>query len=65
MIDYSSLVGFQPSSQTYLQRYYIILKCQRKSCSYSYRVDSPLQFFQESGGVLAVHLRVVELEGDG
>ena len=31
----------------------------------SYRVDSPLQFFQESGGVLAIHLGVVELEGDG
>ena len=28
-------------------------------------IDCPLQFFQEPGGVLAVHLGVMELEGDG
>ena len=31
----------------------------------SYRVDSFLQFFQEPGSVRAVHLGMMELEGDG
>ena len=30
-----------------------------------YRIDCFLQFFQESGGVRAVHLGVMKLEGDG
>ena len=32
--------------------------------NYLYCVDCLLQFFQESGGVRAVHLGVMELEGD-
>ena len=31
----------------------------------SYRIDCLLQFFQEAGGVLSVHLGVMKLEGDG
>ena len=31
----------------------------------SYRIDDPLQFFQEASGVLTVHLGVMELERDG
>ena len=30
-----------------------------------YTIDDPLQFFQEPGGVGAVHLGVMKLEGDG